>query len=448
MTSRRRPVGRALAFALAGLLGACAAYEPRPLPNRASLAPGLSALEHDGPLPARLGVEDVARLALLNDPDLRGVRARHDVASAQLLQAGLLPNPQASLSATPTLAGPGTTTAWNIGATEDLRSLILRPSARRAARAGVRQVDAEILWAEWQVVGQARLLAVQLIEGRRTQDKLRQVLGVFQAHVDERRRALLAGDATYATIAPDLAALAQAQTQVRDGERLLLSQKHALAALLGLQPDAPIPLAATAGPPGLDEAAIRAALPDLPAHRPDLLALRWGYEGANQKLRTAILSQFPNISFGPTGGSDNSNVRAFGPQLTLELPIFDRGQGNIAIARATRAQLRAEYTARIAATDGELRSRLAELDQLRSQIRDAEAALPAVQKAAAAAQAPDVAGLIDPQARVDLLSARLTREIEMIALEQARLSQVVAIETLAGIVMPEQAATPRNGEAS
>ena len=33
-------------------------------------------------------------------------------------------------------------------------------------------------------------------------------------------------------------------------------------------------------------------------------------------------SRFPNLTLGITGGSDNSNVRNVGPQITLELPVF------------------------------------------------------------------------------------------------------------------------------
>ena len=418
------------------VLGGCAHYAALPLPRQAALSPSVQDLAHKRALPARLDVSDVVRLAVLNDPDLRDARARTGVAAAQLLQAGILPNPQASLSATPTLAGPGTTTAWNAGFTVDLRALLMRPGAVRAARAGSRQVEAGLLWQEWQVAGQARLLAVQLIEQRRGLALLDGLRLLLSRRLDERRRALAAGDATYATLAPDLAGLADTQSRIRDAMRLQLQQRHALAALLGLRPDANLELADRIDLPPLDPAAIRGALPVLPRRRPDLVALRWGYRAADEQLRSSLLSQFPNVSFGPTGGSDNSNVRAFGPQLSLELPVFDRGQGRIASARASRQQLHDEYGARLAAADGEVRARLDEAGQLAAQLADARAQLPAVLAAAGAAEAPDTAGLIDPQARLDLQVARYTREAELVVLQQNLLEQQVAIETLAGTGLP------------
>jgi len=45
------------------------------------------------------------------------------------------------------------------------------------------------------------------------------------------------------------------------------------------------------------------------------------------------------LNIGLTGGSDTSNVRTIGPQITLELPVFDRNQGNRSRSSgATRAQ--------------------------------------------------------------------------------------------------------------
>ena len=62
---------------------------------RPELADSLAALHHDQVnIAAPLTVSGVALLAVQNDPDLRAARAQHGVAQAQVLQAGLLPNPQ------------------------------------------------------------------------------------------------------------------------------------------------------------------------------------------------------------------------------------------------------------------------------------------------------------------------------------------------------------------
>src|SRR5487761_2074974 len=71
--ARRRLVAGAPLLVLAG----CATYHPLPLPRRAALAPTVAALRHPGiVLPARLGVADIALLAVENDPAPRAASPR------------------------------------------------------------------------------------------------------------------------------------------------------------------------------------------------------------------------------------------------------------------------------------------------------------------------------------------------------------------------------------
>ena len=123
---------------------------------------------------------------------------------------------------------------------------------------------------------------------------------------------------------------------------------------LGLAPEVMLTLNPAPDVPPWNPDAVMAELPVLAKHRPDLVALQLGYRTQNARLRAAILSRFPNLTIGVTGGSDNSNVRNFGPQVTLELPIFNQNQGNIAIETATRQQLHDEYTARLTAAVGQV----------------------------------------------------------------------------------------------
>ena len=108
-------IQRLLILTAAGLgLAACASSRDLPLPARPELVANLTALDHDGiDIAKPMTVNQAALLAVRNDPDLRAVRARRGVAQAQLLQSGLLPNPQITGTALPLVAGFGTTMAWN-----------------------------------------------------------------------------------------------------------------------------------------------------------------------------------------------------------------------------------------------------------------------------------------------------------------------------------------------
>jgi outer membrane protein TolC len=168
------------------------------------------------------------------------------------------------------------------------------------------------------------------------------------------REALARRDVTLVFAAPSLAARQSARTTLFSTEQRELQLSHQLAALLGLLPDAATALSRDVILPPFDADEIRAALPDLPRRRPDLLALRLGYAARDESLRQAVLAQFPDLVLGASATSDSSKVVNFGPEGMIGLPVFDRNQSGIAVARATREQLRREYLARLDATAGEV----------------------------------------------------------------------------------------------
>ncbi len=421
---RARIVAAAL---LAHALSACAAYAPRPLPAAPALRAGVS-----GPL----SVAQVTAIVLRDDPDLVAARAQRGVGRAQLLQAGLLPDPQFTGAILPLAAGAGTGFAWNAGISEDVRALVTLSVRKAGARQAAAQVDAQLLWQEWQAAGQARLLAVQLIEGERALALLRQARDLYADRGRRLDRALAQGNVTLSTAAPDAAALQSARAAVDAGERQQLARRHQLNALMGREPDAPLALVDDPALPPLDAAQADALAKDLTLRRPDLIALRLGYASQEARTRLAILNQYPALVFGVTGGSDNSDVRNVGPSFSFNLPLFDRGRGDIALQRATREQLRAEYQARLDAAYGQLRASVTELRAAQAQLAQARADLPGVAAAAAKAQAAFGQGALDELGYVDLIAARLTKAQEIVTLEQAVLEQEVAILTLTGAGLP------------
>ena len=430
--------------AAAGLLAGCATYSPLPLPAAPQLSASVDRLSHDQPLPAgHLTVAQVTALAVQNNPDLRAIRAQHGVAQAQLIQAGVLPNPQLSLALLPLVAGFGTTTAWNAALSFNFGALVTYRTRQEAAQKTVQQVDADILWQEWQVAGQARLLAVDLIEGRRSMVLLTQARDLLAQRGQRLEGALAAGNVTLADATPYLSALQLTQTQLNDLQRRLLTQRHQLNALLGLAPEVVVPLADSVDLPPLDPAAIEQDLPSLPHRRPDLVALQLGYAAQDARLRTALLMQFPNLIFGVSGGSDNANVRNAGPTASLGLPIFDRNQGGVAIEQATRVQLHEEYAARLTAAAGEVRARLSEIAATERQLEQARADLPVAEQRAARAEAALRTRDIDQRTYVDLVNARLARAAQIVILEQTLLEQQVAIATLVGAGLPSVQPLPQ-----
>lgn len=423
-----------LLIALAASLAGCQHYTPLPLQTDASLAPSLAAIPD---LPARaLTVGEVAALAVTRNPDLLAARAKAGVAEAQLVQAGVLPNPSLSGAILPLLSGAGSVSGWNLGLSQDIKALIVLKPKRRSAKDSLNQVHADLLWQEWQVAGQARQLAGDIVLGERLRPMLEQAYELMAKRYTANRKALEAGNSTLSTLAPSAGALQAARAAMLQQDQVQLANRHKLNALLGIAPDVALPLADAIDLPAFDPREIRSMLATLPQRRPDLLALRAGYAAQDEQLRVAILSQFPDLILGASASSDNSKVISGGPNIQLGLPVFDRNQGNIAIARATRQQLNREYTARLDAVTGEVGALLSERDQIALQLAAVRHDLDEARAAAERAGKAFAASTLDERSFVDLLSNRFSKEQEVMTLELALFDRQVAIQTLIGAGLP------------
>jgi outer membrane protein TolC len=424
-----------LGCALSTLAG-CATYTQHPLDLHAEAKNAVSDLRHGETLPARLALADVERLTLDNNPELVAVRAQRGIAEAQLRTAGILPNPVLNMSYADVLSGPGTFAALAGGLAQDLKALVTLSSRRHAADAAAQSVDAAVLWQEWQTVGKARLAAVDVIKGEKQLTLLRSNAALWRERLQRNRQALEQGDATLVTLAPDVVAGSDAQKQFDDFERAQKTRRRDLNALLGLSPTAVLDLTEDVILPPVDADAIRSQLPDLVNRRPDLIALQLGYRSQEEKVRGAVLAQFPLFSLGYAYGRDTSNVRTLGPQITMDLPVFDRNQGNISQEQATREQLHAEFNARLIAAKSEVEGLLADQALLQGQLAGKRALLEQMAPVAERAQVAFRQGDIDERSYVDLVAAHNLKQQEILALQLVQLEQQVAIATLIGAGMP------------
>lgn len=427
---------------LAGLalLAGCASYAPQPLDQTPHLA--ASVRELDGGGARALTPPELDRLVLANNPELQAARLKLGVAAAQSALSDILPNPQFTASVPLYISGPNGTNGFTLSVTQDLRAILLRPTKREAAANAAAQVDASLLWQEWQTVGRARLLYVALASG----DQLGAVLARHRKLLKERYDVTYAsiqlGNAALAALSPDLVALGDIDRAIDDLERQQQQRRHQLAALLGLAPDARLTLAAAPLAAPLDPALVRRDGAALAERRPDLVALQYGYRSQDAKLRAAIIGQFPNMILGGQGGSDNSGVYSAGPQATFDIPIFDRNQGNIAVERATREALSAEFNARLTAATGEIDSLLSQRALLRRQLSRLEPRLAEARRISKLTEAAFKQGAFDERAYVDVAVAALQREQEQIALRQSLLESEVTLSTLTGAGLPSIALEP------
>ncbi len=439
---------------LAALAG-CASYHPAPLELHPSMRGAVAHVTidtKDMPLPELrahrfdpsrgLDMTDVAILAVVDNPDLRLARDDAHVAYAQAFAAGLLPDPQfAGEVDRPGPKVPGSdNVAFNFGLSFDVGALLYRPAKRKSAEAAARQTDLNLLWQEWQVVAQARVLFAQIVSNERLLKVLHENRDLLQARYDHTQAALAKGLTTADVAIADLTALAGIDQQIHGTESDLSNAHAQLAALLDLKPSVKLDLVGPSQLPPLDDRKVRAIMPDLPARRPDLLALKAGYESQDQTYRAAILQQFPDITIGFNRQRDTSRIYSTGTLVNFSIPLFDRNRGNIAVALATRQRLYDDFEARLNTAYRNVEVILQNEPRLLRQLDESRAALVKLEEAAADADRAYRRGNLDELGYVNLRSGVLAKETEVIKLEETILEQDIALQTMVGSELPTMTA--------
>ena len=438
-----RIIGIGAALAACMSLGACATYAPSELAKGPNLAATPERLSVDlsklrpAPLKAHkfdpsdgLDPTEVAVLAALNNPDLRAKRAAADVASAQAFAAGLLPDPQVTVSLDVPSKLAGFTTAYNVAPSLDLMALITHSAALRAAKASASKSDLDLLWAEWNIAQQARQLAVTALAN----EAKASVLRVLASRLSERSRqskiAFDRGDLPASVTGADLAAQLDAEAALATAQHDAAKARGDVNALLGLEPAARLNLVAGAAVVDPDPGALDAAVAALPDRRPDLLALKAGYGAQDANLRKAILMQFPVVNLGFSHASDTSAVVTNGLAATFTIPIFNRGRGEIAVQAATREQLRAEYQARLDQTVADAAAARRERDASRLMITKLQGQVPALLAMVARADAPYRRGDIDSAAFLALEQSALNHQVALLDQQLAFELADISLETV------------------
>lgn len=443
-----------LAFVTVSIAG-CATYEPKPLDTRIDF-PKTARLTADPAtfaLPALrthvfdprdgLDRDEVAMLAVANNPQLKVARDQAGEAHAQAFAAGLLPDPQVSLSRDfPTNGGPGNTSAFNLGVNFNLTALLLRSSSRAAAGGEARRADLELLWQEWQTANQARLVFVRVTTLEKARAILTRERALFVSRYAHSQAALAAGNRSLDAVSADLAALQAVSQRGNDLDRQVLRARHDLNALLGLDPEAVLTLNDTAEIPPIDAAQIEKMLPGLANRRPDLLALQWGYHAQEARLRQAVLAQFPPLDLGLTRARDTSALFTQGFVLNFALPLLNRNQGPIAQEKATRERLHDEFRLRLAAAYAEVRQLLDDGRIMNRQLTEIRRGLVDTTHTAKNAEAAFAAGNLNETSYVQLSAAAADKRLEALTLNEALTEQRIALEILLGAEIPGGAPKP------
>lgn len=442
----------ALLALLSPLLSGCASYTAKPLPGQPSDTAGelrvdsaslhfASLRQHRFDPSDGLDMTEVAMLAVCHNPELQLARDDAGISQAQAFAAGLLPDPQVSLGVDFPVSSPGAGTAFSLGLSEDLAALVQHNAIKNAARASQRQTDLNLLWQEWQTITQARLLFLRVQAAEQALPWLEQNHELLQTQATAMQKALNNGTLGLDVVQPVLSAAADAERQRQDALAQARQARFDLNALLGLPATAQLklvdsPLAS------VNASTIDAARNDLPQRRPDLIALRAGYEAQEAHLRQAVLAQFPGLSLGINAGRDNTGVKSLGPAVGFSLPLFNRGRGGIAIETATRQRLYDEYQARLNDAYRHVAELQAQQEQAQKRLQALQPQLADLDQRAPAASAAFKAGLLDAGSYASLAGARLSLHQDALAQQEAAAELAVSLEAELGPLPHDTGAQP------
>ena len=436
-------------------LSGCAIYHPLPLsnasvqqrlrtPSAKTLQIAAAQLHHPflAPVPLNLGSgigpDQAAILAVILNPKLRADRDRRGLAAAQLIQAGIIPNPTIGYTRDFVTGGNtiGTVTAFGFTGSWDISALVSHGAKVAAARANVQAISLDVAWTEWQTAVAAKLalyrvvaLEAEFIRAKQIASDQQQTVDTLQAAVDRHEKSVLDLAAAQAS-REDARATVLTLEQERDRQRIELKKA------VGVLPETELPIEQGVALPSELRLSEGELVGDLENRRLDLVGLRQGYQSQEQTVRAAVLAQFPKVGLGFSRGSDTTNVHTAGFGITIDLPIFDRNQGNIAIETATRQKLFDEYAARVFEARSDIATAVADIRSLNRQIAAAEAALPVLQHLVDIARealdqgAADVLGYF--QAKTNLNQ----KSLQIIKLKQQLVDSRIALELASGRYLP------------
>lgn len=386
-----------------------------------------------------LSPDEAAVMAVIVNPALRAVRDRRGIAEAQLIQAGILPNPQVSYNLEIPTGGnkDGAVNGYGFGLGWDVRSLITRGARMDAARAHAASVDLAIAWQEWQVAESAKLhlfrlfyLDRQLLPTKEAEQRFREALKGI-------KKAVASGEKTDIDLAVAEVSLQQADASVLTTEKAKERERIALNKTLGIPPGRIIPIQRDIHLPSWRSLPSEAEIMEgIEGRRLDLLALKMGYRSREASVRAAVLSQFPKISIGLSHASDTGRLITTGFEVSIELPFFDRNQGKIAVERATRRQVFDEYIARLFEARSEVAGILSDMKSLKGQVGTTEGSILTLKHLIKSYKTALQQGNTDIMSYYRVQNELAAKQIKIIKLRQTLSDMGIALEVAAGRYLP------------
>lgn len=319
-----------------------------------------------------------AELAVFNQPALRTIRAERGLASAQIIQAGILSNPQLSASfdspafgaTADTTTGDAESLGWDISQVRPRRAKLDSAACNAAA------VDMEIVWREWQFAQAARQSIFDLVALENQRKALVEGLELLEENLNAVAKAVDEGNLTIVDLSAAQSAAISTRATALAVEQEINQQYVVINRALGRVPGTPISVDASMQFPDEITLPIDEELFSMVESRPDLQSVRRTYDSQEAALRAAIAAQIPTTSVSVTRAMDTSAVGTLGAGVSIDLQLFDRNQGQIANECALRNKILEQYNEQVFTARAEVDAALVDIHSLEKQIATTQQAIP------------------------------------------------------------------------
>lgn len=315
-------------------------------------------------LKGTLTPDGAVEVALLRNQGLVATYEQLGIAQADLVQAGLLRNPGLRARLRFPTSGPGRFIDTEFSLAQDFLDLFTLPLRKRVAAAQLDAARARVGGAVLELTAQVRQAVVTLQAAQATVEVRKLLLEAQSAAAELRARQRAAGNIGDLDLLQEQAFFEQSKLDLGRAELRAVEQREQVNRLLGLW-----------GPDGASWR-VESRLPEVPEKDPsldhveslaigrrlDLIAVRAEGQALEEAASlTGVIRALPALQAGVSTGRDPEGTRVTGPELSVELPIFDQGQARaariLAEIRQTRAR-QSQLAVNIRAEVRALRSRL------------------------------------------------------------------------------------------
>jgi len=290
-----------------------------------------------------LTADSVVQVALINNPRIRVEYARLGLAAAEIYNAGRLSNPRFSADVLFSNEA-GTANQVTFGLAQSFTDLLLLSASSRFAKGQFERAKQEAGAAIMDLSADVEVAHYELIGARQVAAMRGTVAKAAQVSAELAQRFFDAGNINALELVQEQSAASQARLSTLQAEAAVVGARNALNRLMGLRANdgrwetsnqLPLPLAEEDNFDTLLQLARQSRL-DLAAKRAEVELLADSL-GVNRRTR-----YIGSIEVGVETERETDRSRISGPNLSIELPIFNRGAGKVARAVALVDQAEAE----------------------------------------------------------------------------------------------------------